>query len=190
MSSRWNYVDTECVKCHKIKKIRIDQFNRKNKQWTCRSCSRTGLKLKVSKPSIKYDEEKFGAYKSYERAKRRVKENHKNAYGHVLFLFNSFEEFWNELGKRPEGFSLDRIDVNGNYEPGNVRWASTKEQTRNKRNNYLIEFEGKLMCIADVAKITNRDPGALRRRIQSGCPKEFLFKEGRWQSKTKIFIPK
>lgn len=39
------------------------------------------------------------------------------------------------LGSRPTGHTIDRIDVNGNYEPGNVRWASHKEQMQNQRRN-------------------------------------------------------
>ena len=51
----------------------------------------------------------------------------------IKFLFNSFEEFYAELGDRPPGLSLDRKDVNGHYEKGNVRWATSKEQAQNKR---------------------------------------------------------
>jgi hypothetical protein len=77
-----------------------------------------------------------GAYKSYCRAKRRVKTNHKNAYGSVEFRFESYEQFLAELGPRPDGMTLDRIDPMGHYEPGNVRWATVLEQAQNRNPRF------------------------------------------------------
>lgn len=42
------------------------------------------------------------------------------------------------MGTRPDGMTIDRMDVNGDYEPNNCRWATPKEQGRNKRNNHIM----------------------------------------------------
>ena len=70
----------------------------------------------------------------------------------VCERWNSFEAFLEDMGERPLGATLDRVDVNGNYEPGNCRWATAKEQQRNRRNtNYLLHAGGKrpAMDVAD-----------------------------------------
>lgn len=65
--------------------------------------------------------------------------------------WKNFNQFLADMGPRPRGFTLDRIDPNGNYSPENCRWASTTTQARNKRNTIWLEFEGQLLSLPDVA---------------------------------------
>jgi hypothetical protein len=53
--------------------------------------------------------------------------------------WNDFAQFRSDMGERPQGGTIERIDVNGGYNKDNVRWASQKEQCRNKRNNVLTK---------------------------------------------------
>lgn len=78
-------------------------------------------------------------YAAFSAAKQRCVNPNTQAYANyggrgIKFLFDSFEQFHLELGEAPSSeHSLDRIDNNGHYEPGNLRWATRSEQVRNQR---------------------------------------------------------
>lgn len=80
-----------------------------------------------------------------------------------------FAAFFADVGPRPAPkHSLDRKDNNGNYEPGNVRWATRTEQNRNKRTNHWIEYDGRRMLITDWAREMGVSTTAIRLRLARG----------------------
>lgn len=85
---------------------------------------------------------------------------------------NSFDKFRAHVSSLPhfeeEGYSLDRINNNGNYEPGNVRWSTSTGQQRNTRHNRMITHNGKTQCLAAWAEESGINRHTIRSRIERG----------------------
>ena len=134
-------VETTCPRCKVTRLARGDvvrKSERLGKALFCKPCrNQTRFEHKYHPrkgTGDKNDPAKIGAKKSYARAKRRCTEGakHHAAYEHVEFRFESFQQFFDLLGPRPEGCTLDRINPLGHYEPGNVRWATKEMQIANR----------------------------------------------------------
>ena len=79
-----------------------------------------------------------------------------------------FAEYLETLGPRPKGYSLDRIDNEGHYAPGNLRWASSKEQNRNQCGNRLVVYDGRLVTVAEASELTGIAHPTLSGRLSRG----------------------
>ena len=86
----------------------------------------------------------------------------------VCERWQNFDNFYADMGVRPVGMQIDRIDNNGNYEPGNVQWVTPPQQTRNKRNNVNLTFADRTMCMQDWAAEVGISPPTLLTRLQRG----------------------
>ncbi len=113
-------------------------------------------------------------YTSWAMAKRRClnpNSGHFHYYGGrgIKFLFDNFEEFLAHIGPKPgKEYSLDRIDNSGNYEYGNVRWATQKNQCRNKRNNRYLTYQNETLCVTDWAERLGLNRTTIRKRLRFG----------------------
>jgi len=95
------------------------------------------------------------------------------------------DNFLADVGVRPKGTSLDRINNDGNYEPENCRWATHTDQMRNKRSNVLISLNGKTQCVAVWAKELGILDDTIRWRLKRGWPADrVLSKNFRPQYRT------
>ena len=78
-----------------------------------------------------------------------------------------FARFLAYMGERPEGKTLDRVDPNGDYVPGNVRWASVKEQSFNKRNTKILTYQGVTRPLVEWADLLGIKRSCLHMRLYS-----------------------
>lgn len=79
-----------------------------------------------------------------------------------------FEAFLEDMGRRPVGFSLDRIDNDADYSPANCRWVHPAEQRRNQRDLLYLEHNGKRQCAAVWAREMGIPYPTLRARVRAG----------------------
>lgn len=116
-------------------------------------------------------------YKTWQMMRQRCenpKDDHYHNYGGrgiaVCDRWQSFEMFLSDMGNRPTSkHSLDRFpDNDGNYEPGNCRWAAAKEQQNNKRSNRSLKHEGETMTIAQWAERLDINPKIISLRLRMG----------------------
>lgn len=101
--------------------------------------------------------------------------NHYDRYGgRGIKVCEEWHDFWNfvkwsdSVGGRPKGYTLDRIDNDGDYEPSNCRWADWKTQTTNKSSNVFVEYNGVRKTMIEWCEELNIHPHTLQNRIKRG----------------------
>ena len=100
--------------------------------------------------------------------------------------WRSFQKFYDYVATLSHfgepGYTIDRIDVNGNYEPGNVRWATRKEQGANRRCTVYLTYKGETRPLTEWAEIKNIKPDVLYQRSHKGWSVEKMLETpvGRW----------
>jgi len=179
------YVVCECD-CGNITHVMVDGL-RRGKTKSC-GCYRTEVITAAGKANATHGMNKSPENRAWQAMKGRCcDKNHahyKDYGGRGVVVCDEwlgaqgFQNFLNCVGMRPtELHSLDRIDNNGNYEPGNVRWSTAKQQQNNRRSNLWLTFAGERKTHKQWSEITGISVTTITWRIRNGCtPDQALSK--------------
>lgn len=125
----------------------------------------------------------YGIWKGIHSRCNGAHHSSKHYFGRGISVCNQWNNYMNfrnwalENGYRDD-LTIDRIDVNGNYEPSNCRWVTLKEQANNRTNNHLLTVNGETHTISEWAEIKNIPRTTIQSRLRRHVPIEKIFKEG------------
>lgn len=125
-----------------------------------------------------------GSYKSWCAMKSRCNNANQTANKRYANLgydpnWELFENFVKDMGERPIGMTLDRIDNNKGYSKENCRWATSKQQNRNTRRNVLITHNGKTQCMKDWAEETGIPYPTIQDRVRRGWSEDQVLERAK-----------
>lgn len=150
---------------------------------------RDGILVTSKRMNSKGKPSKHPLYRTWARMRSRC--HYKNGNDYHLYggrgikvcdRWNGENGFWNfveDMPPRPDGYSIDRIDVNGDYCPENCRWADSRTQAYNRRNNLSVIYAGRRFTVQEIAKINGQNTEVIRRKIRDGKRAEAVFSDGR-----------
>ena len=173
-SGKW---EVKC-KCGKIE-IRYRSVVVNGYAKSCLECSYADRKAAISKSMTLHGKSNCPTQQSYSDMKRRCYSTHRAEYKNYGDrgikvcdrwlngdgIKTGYHCFLDDMGERSKGFSLERIDVNGDYEPNNCIWATAKEQGNNKRNTPKFMYKGELTPITYIAEDIGLPRNALYGRL-------------------------
>lgn len=130
-------------------------------------------KLNRPKPlCVEYKSEYQSWTSMRERCRNPKHKGFKNYGGRGITIcerWNEFKKFMLDMGRKPDPkFTIEREDVNGNYEPTNCRWLSRKDQGRNQRNSVFVTYNGKRMLLIDLVEELGLSRSVVYGRLKMG----------------------
>lgn len=168
--------------CGRTTTVQLSHLRAGDEGLSC-GCRRVEQAAVIGKSNVRHGRSRTREHYVWADMKRRCSQQSHHAYagygGRGIRVCDrwveSFEAFFADMGECPDGMSLDRKDNDGNYEPGNCRWSTRRQQQRNRRTNRLITAFGETLCVAEWAERTGLSTHAIRHRLMRGkSPEEAL----------------
>jgi len=167
------YVDVKCD-CGTLKTVCLRDLEYRNTK-SCGCWSREKCIISNKKRLTTHNMSYSSTYKTWNSMLNRCrsKEIQKRKYYldkgiKVCARWHKFENFFEDMGERPEKLTIDRIDNSKGYYKQNCRWATLKGQANNKTNNNLVEYKGEIKNISQWANVLGKNRSFIYSRIKDG----------------------
>lgn len=172
--SAWKPVTIWLLRCDCGNDVLVRQGNLRNGH--TRSCGCLNDRTQSLIHGHERDKKPSRTLKSYRHAKSRCfsrsDPKYKTYGGRGITMCAewvvSFSAFLKDMGECPEGMTLDRINNDGDYEPGNCRWATHHEQSNNRSNNIIVEVNGETLSLKEYAHVEGVHYQTAHRRWHDG----------------------
>lgn len=161
------------------KKVITGQRIRNEETKSCGCLSKNLTKVR----NRKHGKTGTAIYRTWSNIKNRCRNtnhrNYKDYGGRGVDMcdawFNSFEQFYKDVGDIPEGMSLDRINNDKGYFKENCRWATKAEQSKNRRNSIIMKHKDITMCLKDWARKLNKPYSSMKVLAKRGLSIEQII---------------
>lgn len=162
---------TRSRRCGNARPLNLELHWRRFNQWGANMDEWKWHRPKYIKPDL-YNSPVYQAWKSMKQRCNNPKNKQWDDYGGrgitVCKSWKWFGNFYRDMGMPPPDTSLDRIDNDGNYEPGNCRWATKEEQDNNRRSNRNLTWKGRTQTVSQWARELGMNKRTLLNRLNTG----------------------
>jgi len=163
-------------RCDCGNKVIVEEYNlRHGRTKSCGCLQRELLINRITTHNMTHTNLYVAWIQMRDRCKNTANESYHNYGGRGITVcerWEKFENFYSDMGERPKGLTLERIDNNKGYSPDNCKWATHKEQANNSRHNVIINYKGQRLIMAQWAREIGIKCNTLSRRIQRHWPIE------------------
>ena len=170
-----------CSACGKQKKLRLSRFKCQSSR--PKSCGCNPFRTSHGHCTHSWQSPTYRSWRAMlNRCYLKTDSNFDRYGGRGIVVcqrwIDDFSTFLSDMKERPStDYTLERVDNDGPYEPGNCIWATAQEQAFNRRTNVLVEFEGKVMPATLAARNAGINPSTVLSRISSNVHPDHYFDE-------------
>lgn len=167
-----------CVcQCGNEREVRSEKLLDKKRPTSSCGCYAKEVSAKNGRETHTHQKSHSPEYYSWQGMKRRCEDEGVRGYerygGRGIKVCdrwrNSFEAFYEDMGPKPgKTHTIDRIDNDGNYEPGNCQWATKKTQSRNTRTNVFVTYQGRVVSFVELCEISGKSRSTIKNRLNRG----------------------